>query len=140
MTASNSQVGIFRVRLRPKLSPEQYVRARLASRRVSVSNHPDEPELTFTRPAPTKVPGKSSPGGARGGFRWCKFDHFYPFEVMLVGQSFWVPSQRGCTHGAVTKFARASGWKFVCSSEGEDGTRNRQLPVEVKGVRVWRIG
>lgn len=106
-----------------------YVEARRRSRRLIAQHHPSAPVIDKNVPIPTT--------GARGGLR--KFDHFYPFELMEPGDSFWVPGSTQCTAGAVTKFAKKSGWKFMSRGQGQDGTANKELPRSTRGVRVWRI-
>lgn len=111
----------------------KYLEARKESRVMQVANHPGQPKIISTRPIPVE---------ARGGLR--KFDHFYPFESMNTGDSFWVPSPTGCTPGAVAKFAKKSEWKFVTRAQAEDGTPNSKISGvrargKKRGTRVWRI-
>lgn len=118
---------------RPKvpvpISSEAFVEARKKARRIPVQHHPEEPEIVYDVPIPIE---------RRGGLR--KFDHYYPFEEMKVGASFWVPSDTGCTPGAVTKFAKKSGWRFRTRAQSKDGRSNNQVDVDQRGTRVWRIG
>ena len=110
------------------IEEKDYVSARRESRRIRVPNHPKTPEIEKNIPLPVE---------ARGGLR--KFDHYYPFEEMLPGDSFWVPSSTEYTAGAVTKFARKSGWKFVTRGQGKDGEKNSELGKGSRGTRVWRV-
>lgn len=110
--------------------PVDFIEARKASRRMQVANHPVAPTMDS--------PARPIPVETRGGLR--KYDHFYPFEEMAVGDSFWVPSDTGCTPGAVTKFAKKSGWRFVTSAQTFDGISNTTAPRKMRGTRVWRIG
>lgn len=105
-----------------------YINARHLAKKLKVPNHPRQPEIVYNIPAPVE---------ARGGTR--KFDHFYPFEKMKVGASFWVPSHTNCTAGAVTKFAKKSGWKFISRGQSQDGRANNEVSAKDRGTRVWRI-
>lgn len=104
-----------------------YLQARSASRTLWVANHPTVPQIEHGVPPPVE---------ARGGVR--KYDHFYPFERMLVGDSFWVSATSSCTAGAVTKFAKRTGWRFVTRGQTQDGTVNRLATKSLRGTRVWR--
>lgn len=109
---------------------KEYIKARKSSRRLEVPNHPEPPRIISDRALPVE---------ARGGSR--KFDHYYPFEDMKPGDSFWVPSNTYCTGGAVTKFAKKSGWTFVTRGQLEDGRGNSCASKTGKncaGTRVWR--
>lgn len=107
----------------------EYLEHRKKSRRIKVPNHPDSPKIVSDIPIPAE---------SRGGLR--KFDHYYPFEDMKPGDSFWVPSTSYCTGGAVTKFAKKSGWKFVTRGQSEDGVQNKKVSNnKLRGTRVWRI-
>lgn len=107
-----------------------YLEKRLAAgnRRQATVNHPAPPVIDRHIPPPLEY---------RGGERW--FDHFYPFEQMLPGDSFWVSSDTGCTPGAVTKFARRTGWKFMTRAQSRDGVPNGKVSRRERGTRVWRI-
>lgn len=108
-----------------------YIEERKKSRKLAIANHPERPKIVSSIPAPVE---------ARGGLR--KFDHFYPFEDMKPGDSFWVSSETECTAGAVTKFAKKSGWRFVTRGQTEDGRKNADVSGKRKGIRgtrVWRI-
>ena len=106
----------------------EYVESRKNARLLVVPNHPDRPEIVSNIPIPLEK---------RGGVR--KYDHFYPFEDMKVGDSFWVPSTTYCTLGAITKFSKKTGWKFSTRAQSKDGLSNNKVAVEKRGVRVWRI-
>ena len=108
----------------------QYLTERTSSKRVEVQNHPDPPLIVYDRPLPVE---------ARGGTR--KFDHYYPFEDMKPGGSFWVPSNSYCTAGAVTKFAKKTGWRFITRGQTEDGRPNgaENAASGKRGTRVWRV-
>lgn len=106
-----------------------YLAGRKSAKPLLVPNHPERPKIVSDRPPPVE---------ARGGLR--KFDHFYPFEEMKVGDSFWVPAQSSCTAGAVTKFSKRTGWKFTSRGEAEDGRTNGKVGPGWRGTRVWRIG
>lgn len=105
----------------------KYILARRAAPRMQVPNHPEAPVIVSNIPVP---------GEARGGLR--KFDHYYPFEDMKPGDSFWVPSATQCTAGAVTKFAKKSGWKFISRAQALDGRKNTEVGKAHRGTRVWR--
>ncbi len=107
---------------------KQYLEERKKSRELKVPNHPTRPLIVSHIPVPTE---------ARGGTR--KFDHFYPFEDMKPGDSFWVPSSTGCTAGAVTKFAKRTGWKFTSRGQTEAGLGNAKAANRLRGTRVWRV-
>jgi hypothetical protein len=111
-----------------KEASRRYVEARLAARKLKVPNHPQIPQIDHDRSLPVQT---------RGGVR--KFDHFYPFERMKPGDSFWVPSDTQCTAGAMTKFSQKSGWKFVSRGQAQDGRPNGQVGRKLRGTRVWRI-
>ncbi len=112
---------------------ESYILDRKKAREMKVSNHPSRPPIDSDRPIPAE---------ARGGVR--KHDHFYPFEQMKVGDSFWIASERGtkgCTAGAITKFAKKSGWKFTSRAQTEDGRSNKMVSgtrTGIRGTRIWR--
>lgn len=108
--------------------PSTYLAARRTSRQLAVPNHPDIPVIESGVPLPVE---------RRGGVR--KFDHFYPFENMGVGDSFWVPSTTYCTAGAVTRFAKRTGWKFVTRAQTRDGKPNKGAGKAKRGTRVWRV-
>lgn len=108
---------------------DRYLQQRKKAKVLAVPNHPETPKIDHHIPPPVE---------ARGGVR--KFDHFYPFEEMKPGDSFWVPSQTYCTAGAVTKFAAKSGWKFISRGQSQDGKANSQVGNKSKrGTRVWRV-
>lgn len=113
---------------------EDYVAQRRQSRLLLVPNHPERPKIISDRELPQQT---------RGGCK--KFDHFYPFEDMKPGDSFWVPSTTQCTAGAVTKFSKKSGWKFVSRGQTEDGRSNKGVSGKPRsgnrkrGTRVWRV-
>ena len=116
-------------------SPRQYIAARKASKRTIAQHHPETPIIVSDRPIPVET---------RGGLR--KFDHFYPFEEMKVGDSFWVPlhgSTSACTKGAVTKFAKKSGWQFTTRSQDKAGRANSRIASHMRfklaGIRIWRV-
>lgn len=77
------------------------------------------------------------PQETRGGAH--NFSHFYPFEEMEVGDSFWIKGSTGCTKGAVSDFAKKTGRKFTCRSQSKDGRSNKAVGKEHRGLRVWRI-
>lgn len=106
----------------------EFILARKRSDRIQVEHHPASPEIVYDIPAPVE---------ARGGLR--KFDHYYPFEEMKPGASFWVPSETGCTPGAVTKFAKRTGWKFATRAQAKDGRANNKVGSKERGTRVWRL-
>lgn len=110
------------------ITTSTYIEERQASRRLKVPNHPSPPEIDHNIPIPTE---------ARGGTR--KYDHFYPFEQMQPGDSFWVPSTTQCTSGAITKFSKKSGWKFTSRAQTKDGCSNKQVSRGKRGTRVWRV-
>lgn len=105
-----------------------YLKARKSAKRLQVPNHPSRPRVVYSIPLPIEN---------RGGTR--KFDHFYPFEEMRVGGSFWVPSSSHCTSGAVTRFSKRTGWKFVTRAQSKDGRPNTQVSMDQRGIRVWRV-
>lgn len=107
-----------------------YIAKRKAAKRLEVPNHPEPPRVISDRPIPVE---------ARGGTR--KFTHFYPFEEMKPGDSFWVPSGTQCTAGAISKFAKKSGWRFTSRGQAEDGRANGQISGTraERGTRVWRV-
>lgn len=110
------------------LTGKKYVEARKKAKRLLVSNHPERPEIVSNIPIPVQT---------RGGAR--KFDCFYPFEDMKVGDSFWVPSDTQCTAGAVSKFAKRTGWGFVTRGQAMDGRVNKVVGKKgERGTRVWR--
>lgn len=109
----------------------EYITRRKSARLLVVPNHPERPRIVSHIPVPVQT---------RGGAR--KWDNFYPFQDMKPGDSFWVPSETNCTGGAVTKFAKKSGWKFVTRGVTEDGRKNGEVSGKVKGLRgtrVWRV-
>lgn len=108
---------------------QEYIEARRKSRIIPVANHPEQPEIEKGVPIPIE---------ARGGLR--KYDHFYPFEKMEIGDSFWVSSSSYCTAGAVTKFSKKTGWKFISRGESKAGVANSLAAKNKRGTRVWRIG
>lgn len=112
------------------MSKEQnYIARRKAAKRVAAENHPEPPRIVSNIPIPVET---------RGGARAERYRHFYPFEDMKVGDSFWVPSGTQCTAGAITKFAKKSGWKFTQRGQAEDGRRNKSVGAAQRGTRVWR--
>jgi hypothetical protein len=127
VTDYERQVQTDKEKRRKALKVVDFVARRKASPRLEVQHHPEPPEIIYTRPIPVEL---------RGGHR--KHDHYYPFEDMRVGGSFWVPSMTGCTPGAVTKFAKKSGWRFVTRAQSEDGRKNGEVDAEKRGTRVWR--
>lgn len=109
-----------------------YIAQRLASRRFSrTEHHPEPPQIDSDRPIPVE---------ARGGLRNGNFIHFYPFERMRVGDSFWVPEGQKCTAGAMHRFAKRSGWTFISRAQAQDGRPIRTVGVAKRGTRVWRTG
>lgn len=107
----------------------KYLKERKTAKLLLVPNHPEPPVIVSNIPIPVE---------ARGGTR--KFDHFYPFELMKPGDSFWVQSGTQCTAGAVTKFAKRTGWRFVSRGQTEDGVPNIKATNNRKrGTRIWRI-
>lgn len=104
---------------------QEYLERRLSARTLKVPNHPKVPEIEHGIPMPPQ----------RGGV--AKFDHFYPFELMKPGDSFWVPSNTFCTAGAIHKFAKRTGWKFVSRGQHQDGKPNNGSSKK-NGTRVWR--
>lgn len=108
---------------------EDYLVSRRKSRVLSVPNHPQRPEIEHGIPVPLE---------RRGGVR--KFDHFYPFEDMKPGDSFWVPGETYCTAGAITKFSKRTGWKFVSRRQTKEGLSSAEIKNNRKlGTRVWRV-
>ena len=79
-----------------------YLESRKTSRRLKVPNHPARIEIVSNIPVPVE---------ARGGVR--KFDHYYPFEDMGPGDSFWVPSATQCTAGARNEVCKKD-WVEIC--------------------------
>lgn len=60
----------------------------------------------------------------------------YPFELMEVGDSFFVPERSVKTFGStVSAAARRTGYKFATRQTAEHG----QFGERVEGVRVWRV-
>lgn len=119
---------------------EKYLEARRSAKRVKVANHPKPPEITWDFPLVER----------RGGARQARFNHFYPLELMpepryeitsdtLQYASFWVKGESRCTAGALTKFARRTGWKFKSRAQAEDGTSNSKVGKAKRGLRVWRV-
>jgi hypothetical protein len=111
-----------------------YITSRKSARRIKVPNHPDQPVIEHKLfPIPIEK---------RGGSRPRRFDHFYPLEEMEVGDSFWVPADTTCTSGALTKFAKRTGWKFTYRAQTQDGKPNDRVRKDTnkRGTRVWRIG
>lgn len=108
--------------------PESYIKLRKSAKRIKVPNHPNAPEIEK---------GIALPLEARGGLR--KLDHYYPFEDMEIGDSFWVPSLSQCTSGAISKFSKKSGWSFISRGQSKDGTFNKVvMKKSLRGTRVWR--
>lgn len=114
-----------------------YIDTRISAKSIRPPNHPLIPEIVSNIPPPIEL---------RGGLR--KMDHYYPFERMQaprmvdgewIYDSFWVPSSTGCTPGAVTKFAKKSGWRFTTRGETKDGNPNKTATKSLRGTRVWRI-
>lgn len=107
---------------------ETYLAKRKNAKRIRPQSHEVKPpEIEHGIPPP-----KETRGGARN------FSHFYPFEEMKVGDSFWVGGETMCTRGAVTDFAKRSGWKFVCRAQTKDGKPNAGQGGG-RGTRVWRV-
>ena len=111
-----------------ELDTEGYVAARKRARLLLVPNHPERPQIVSDRPVPQQT---------RGGAR--KYDCYYPLQDMLPGDSFWVPSTTQCTAGAVSKFGKKTGWRFVTRGQAEDGTPNKEASNPKRGTRVWRV-
>ncbi len=110
------------------ITSEEFITKRKhAKYRASTHNHP-KVLLEHNIPVPT-----TKRGGAR------VWDHFYPFESMAPGDSFWVESSSNCTSGAVTQFAKKSGWKFITRAQSKDGVPNRICANSKRGTRVWRV-
>lgn len=112
------------------MNEKQYIKARKKASRLEVPNHPEPPQIVSNIPVPEET---------RGGSR--HHTHYYPFEEMKPGDSFWVPANSHCTLGAVTKFAKKSGWKFVTRAQGICGKKNGELcgkTLDLRGTRVWR--
>jgi len=108
---------------------KEYLKQRREAKPMLVPNHPERPEIVYSVPPPART---------KGGVR--KFDHFYPFEDMKPGASFWVPSNTYCTAGAISKFAKRTGWKFTSRGETENGVPNAKASrKEDRGTRVWRL-
>lgn len=110
------------------LTGKKYVEARKKAKRLLVPNHPERPEIVSNIPIPVQT---------RGGTR--KFDCFYPFEDMKVGDSFWVPSDTQCTAGAASKFAKRTGWKLLTRGQSLDERANKSVADSLRGTRVWRV-
>jgi hypothetical protein len=92
--------------------------------------HGDDPiVIDHDRPPPIE----------RRGGAFNRKAHFYPFEAMRPGDSFWVPGQTKCTNGAVTKFAKRTGWRFTTRAEAQDGRVNSKVSPSLRGIRVWRL-
>lgn len=111
-----------------KETRNNYIEQRLKARIMQVENHSAPPKIEHHIPIPVEN---------RGGVR--KFDHFYPFEKMKIGDSFWVDSNSDCTCGAITRFAKKSGWKFVSRAQSIDGRPNVKVGRPKRGRRVWRV-
>lgn len=110
-------------------------RRRAAKKLQSTDEHGPRPRIERGVPVPAEL---------RGGPR--HFAHFYPFEDMEIGDSFWVPGGTTCTNGAAMKFGEKTGWQFRCRAETRDGRRvktvgSRPAPGKPheRGTRVWRI-
>jgi hypothetical protein len=113
------------------MNSRKYIIARKAARVLQVANHKEQPKVVYDILPPVET---------RGGVR--KYDHFYPFEDMKPGGSFWVESSSRCTLGAVTKFAKKTGWKFMTRAQTEDGRANNEVRESKnvkRGTRVWRL-
>lgn len=116
-------------------TPSDYLEARRQFKEVRATQHHGrraKPEIEKGIPVPTR--GKNAHANGR---------HFYPFEDMEIGDSFWVPDPAGhtCTKSAITAFASRSGWKFTLRGQAQDGRMNRVVGKKSeRGTRVWRIG
>ena len=117
-------------------TPEEYLANRLASGfRPSLKHGDSEPpkiESAGQFPIPMKVPrGTGHMNGT----------HFYPFENMKIGDSFWVsdPEGKRCTAVAVSRFAKKTGWKFLTRCQTEDGRPGSKVKQKYRGTRVWRV-
>ncbi len=112
-------------------SSETYLAKRRSAKRHGTVNHPEPPKIERGVPLPVE---------ARGGTRPRRYDHLYPFEDMRVGDSFWVPAgEWNCTSGAMTKFARRTGYKFISRGQARDGRANSGVGQGERGTRVWRM-
>lgn len=113
-----------------QVSMGDFLTKRKEGKKVKPVAHPQAtPEIDHDVPVPVEL---------RGGSR--NFSHFYPFEEMAVGDSFWVQADSNCTSGACSKFAKKTGWGFVTRSQTKDGKRNRKRNGTGRnGTRVWRV-
>lgn len=108
---------------------DPYLVARRSSRTMTSNKHGESPpKIERNVPIPEKKKQVS------------KFDHFYPFENMKVGDSFWVAGDQYCTSRAVTQFTARTGWRFVTKGQSRDGRKNCNVGKhEERGQRVWRV-
>lgn len=123
----------------------EYCQKRQKAPRLKPTKHPGpRPLVEKDRPIPVELVerqtrrdySKSKLGGARN------FSHFYPFEDMEIGDSFWVRCETNCTTGAISKFSKKTGRKFLHRMERKDGKvikRGEKVGKSERGRRVWRI-
>jgi hypothetical protein len=107
-----------------------YIAARKRAKRVAAVNHSAPIKIIYSRPIPVEKRGSM------------KFHHFYPFEDMKPGGSFWIQSDEKlmCPRAAVSQFAKKSGWKFITRGQSKDGRPNKEVHrLGERGVRIWRI-
>lgn len=110
------------------LSTEEYLEKRKKSRSMPTTHGLEEPEITYSIPIPKEL---------RGGVG--NFVHFYPFEKMEPGASFWVPGSTTCTNSAVGKWEQRTGWKMMVRAQRKDGSPNVHGKKGENGCRVWRV-
>lgn len=110
---------------------DDYLEARTKAARVRSRKITSVVEIEQGVPIPVET---------RGGVHVANFDHFYPFEDMKVGDSFWVADGLAAVRPATTKFAAKSGWKFLTRAQSREGKKAMNTPHSKRGVRVWRTG
>lgn len=108
---------------------EAYVQQRKANS-VRPTHHADlvQPEIDKGIPIPTQT---------RGGAHY--MSHFYPFEKLEVGDSFWVPVDCKAVIPAMAKFAKKSGWKLISRGQSREGKSNNVAGRTKRGFRIWRV-
>lgn len=116
-----------------KTTGEPFIEERRKSRRTKPLHEPP--------PRPQVEIGIPIPPDGRGGNNSSSFDHFYPFERMKVGYSFWVAETKQNAMSAAVKFAAKTGRKFVSRAITKDGRKNGKVSNSsgLRGTRVWRI-
>lgn len=117
-------------RTEPMSKDDPFIQARLAAPLMKSRNH-SRPQIEKGIP----VPGKKH--------HVAKHDHFYPFEAMEVGDSFWVEGDKHCTSRAVSIFTAKTGWKFITRGQLKDGRANKfghaGRKKDARGQRIWRV-